>query len=121
MSMCDCNQGRLPCTCKNKSVPPAGDVEVLARFDALTFNERRLYNDDESEGYLEGDGDFYNNNLRTAVWFLENGSQLRAHVTRLNNLARQLLDDSQEDAQTGKITVCKMRYERLAKALAGDE
>lgn len=66
-------------------VPPAGgEVEVLAQFNGLTFNSRRPYDDDKLDDViLEGDGDFCDNNLQAAVWFLENGTELRALVTGL--------------------------------------
>jgi hypothetical protein len=75
---------RMTGTALAEPVPPAGvEVEVLAQFSTLTFNERRLYDDDQPDGYLEGDGDFCDNNMEAAVWFLENGIELRTQVTRL--------------------------------------
>ncbi len=50
----------------DKKVPPMPKV-----------SHRRPYDDDEPDGYLESDDDWFRNNREAIVWFLENAGAIR--------------------------------------------
>ena len=56
-------------------------MEIIEKFIKIAseINDRRPYDSDVPDGYLESDRDFLGNNLEAAIWLLEN-AQILSHL-----------------------------------------
>lgn len=114
MSTCDCNQGRLPCSCKS---PLTGDGDDTAEFQLNAAQSELAALREELDALKNhcADLDGVNGIIKKARDAAEQRNAALLDVIRMT------LHNSSEDAQTGEIGIERGDYDELCSLIKPTE